>query len=391
VGSVDGKAAVTPPAELRSARVAVSTVFFVNGALIASWAPYIPRIKGDLDLSARSLGVVLLAMAFGAVAAMPGAGWMVERLGARATLAGAVALGYVALPFVLQAPNALALAVVLVVMGAATGVTDVAMNANGAAVEHRYGRPILSSLHALWSIGAFAAAGVTALITATGAPAELHLLVASILLGAIGLAACARLMPAAERAAERPHGRARPSRRVLGLTLIAFSSFLCEGAINDWGALYLRGPLGESAAIGAAGYAVFVGSMAVMRLAGDRLTARVGRASIVRSGGALAGAALVIALLVGHPVAAFVAFACLGVGLANVFPLVVSAAGRAPVPGAAIAAVSTGGYAGALTGPPVIGFATDAASLPVALGLVVALCALMTVLAGLVRTAPIAP
>jgi len=388
VGSADGQAAEGAGADLRSARLAVTIVFFVNGALIASWAPYIPRIKGDLDLSARSLGFVLLAMAFGAVAAMPAAGVMVERFGARTTLAGAVALGYVALPFVLVAPSALALAGVLAVLGAATGVTDVAMNANGAAVEHRYGRPILSSLHALWSIGAFTAAGVTALMTATSVPAELHLVVASLVLGALGLAACARLMPAAERAGERRRGGARPSRRVLGLTLIALSSFLTEGAINDWGALYLRGPLGESATVGAAGYAVFVGSMAVMRLTGDRLTARVGRVPIVRAGAALGGGALALALLAGHPLAAFAAFACLGLGLANVFPLVVSAASRASSPGLAIATVSTGGYAGVLIGPPVIGFLADATSLPLALGLVVVLCALMTLLAGLVRASP---
>ena len=117
------------------------TVFFVNGALNASWAPYIPRIKDDLGLSARGLGFALLAMAFGAVASMPAAGSLVERFGARTTLAGAVALGYLALPFVLLAPTPLALGGVLAVLGAATGVTDVAMNANGAAVEHRYGRP----------------------------------------------------------------------------------------------------------------------------------------------------------------------------------------------------------------------------------------------------------
>jgi fucose permease len=379
------------PAELRSARAAVTAVFFVNGALIASWAPYIPRIKGELELSARSLGFVLLAMAFGAVAAMPAAGLLVERLGARVTLAAAVALGYVALPFVLLAPGARSLAVVLVVLGAATGVTDVAMNANGAAVEHRYGRPILSSLHALWSIGAFTAAGVTALMVATGVPAELHLIVVSVALGAAGLAACSRLMPAAERGGERPRGRALPSRRVLGLTLIALSSFLAEGAINDWGALYLRGSLGESATIGAAGYAVFVGSMALMRLSGDRLTARLGRVPIVRSGAALAGLALALALalLAGHPLAAFAAFACLGLGLANIFPLVVSAASRASSPGLAIATVSTGGYAGVLIGPPAIGFLADATSLPAALGLVVALCALMAVLGGLVRSGPV--
>jgi MFS family permease len=384
---VEGQAAVTPPGELRRARRAVSTVFFVNGVLIAAWAPYIPRIKGELDLSARSLGFVLLAMALGAVAALPAAGFLVERFGARVTLAAAVALGYIALPFTLLAPGGVSLAAVLVVMGASTGVTDVAMNANGAAVEHRYGRPILSSLHALWSIGAFTAAGTTALVTAIGLPAELHLVGVSLLAGAAGLVACSRLMPAAERTDDRRPGRARPTRRILGLTLIALSAFLAEGAINDWGALYLRSSLGQSAAVGAAGYAVFVGSMALMRLTGDRLTARLGRVPIVRTGAALAGVALALALLAGQPAIAFVAFACVGLGLANVFPLVVSAASRSrrPTPAVAIATVSSGGYAGVLIGPPAIGFAADASSLPFALGLIVVLCALTAALSGLVR------
>jgi MFS family permease len=221
-------------------------------------------------------------------------------------------------------------------------------------------------------------------------PAELHLVCAAVVLGAVGLAACARLMPAAVRAGEPHPTRARPTRRVLGLALIALSSFLVEGAINDWGALYLRHSLGESATVSAAGYAVFVGSMALMRLTGDRLTARAGRVPIVRIGAALGGVALGLALLAGHPAAAFIAFACLGLGLANVFPLVVSAASRSrsPAPAAAIATVSTGGYAGVVIGPPAIGFAADATSLPMALGLVVALCALMAALSGLVRTEP---
>jgi fucose permease len=313
---------------------------------------------------------------------------MVRRLGTRATLAIAVGVSYVALPFTLLAPDAFSLAAVLFVLGAGTGVTDVAMNANGAAVEHRYGRPILSSLHGLWSLGSFVAAGTTALVTAAGIPAKGHLVCASLILGGVGLAACARLMPAAERAdAPRPR-RARPSRFVLGLAVISFAAFLAEGAMNDWSALYLRSSLGQSATVGAAGYAVFVGAMALMRLTGDRLTARAGRARIVRAGAALAGTALALALLAGQPVAAFVALACVGLGLANVFPLVVSAAGRTPVPAAAIATVSIGGYAGVLIGPPAIGFAADATSLPVALALVVALCALVAALSGLVRGGP---
>jgi fucose permease len=386
VGFADRPAAVHTAGELRSARSAVTAVFFVNGALVASWAPYIPRIKHDLDLSARGLGLVLLAMAVGAVACMPAAGLMVERFGARATLTAVVAVSYVALPFTLLAPDAFALAGVLAVMGAASGITDIAMNANGAAVEQRYGRPILSSLHGLWSIGAFFAAGTTALVTATGLPAELHLVCAALVLGAVGVAACTRLMPSAQRAGGPRPRRARPSRALLGLALISLAVFLAEGAISDWGPLYLRTSLGESATVGAAGYAVFVGSMAVMRLTGDRLTARFGRVPIVRTGALLAGVALASALLVARPAATFVAFACVGFGLANVFPLVVSAAGRSrsPTPAAAIATVSTGGAAGVLIGPPAIGFAADATSLPIALGLVVALCALVVALGGLV-------
>jgi fucose permease len=390
---VDRPAAVNTGGDLRTARAAVTAVFFVNGALTASWAPYIPRIKHDLDLSARALGLVLLAMALGAVAAMPAAGLLVERFGARSTQAAALAVSYVALPFTLLASGAFALAGVLAVMGAATGVTDIAMNANGAAVEHRYGRPILSSLHGLWSIGSFVAAGTTALVTAAGVSAELHLVCAALVFGTAGLAACARLMPAAEHVGAPHPRRALPSRRLLGLALISFAAYLAEGAINDWGPLYLRTSLGESAAVGAAGYAVFVGSMAAMRLTGDRLTARLGRVPVMRTGAALAAIALASALLAAQPAATFIAFACIGLGLANVFPLVVSAAGRSrsTAPAPAIATVATGGYAGVLIGPPVIGFAADATSLPVALGLVVALCVLVTLLGGLVGDSPEAP
>ena len=166
------------------------------------------------------------------------------------------------------------------------------MNANGAAVEHRYGRPILSSLHGLWSIGGFVAAGTTALVTALGragrAPPRRR---GDPSLGMRRPGACTRLMPAAERPGDRRAGsRTRPSRRVLGLALISLAVFLAEGAINDWGALYLRTSLGESATVAAAGYAVFVGSMALMRLTGDRLTAHARAACrIVRIGAALGG------------------------------------------------------------------------------------------------------
>ena len=306
-------------------------------------------------------------MAVGAVACMPAAGLMVERFGARATLAVVIAISYVALPFTLLAPDALALAGVLCVVGAASGVTDIAMNANGAAVERRYGRPILSSLHGLWSIGGFVAAGTTALAIALGVPAELHLVCASLVLGGVGLAACTQLMPAAPRT-DRPAYAARaalapPARPGADLAR-GLPRRRRDQRLGP--ALPAHLARGERRPSGAAGYAVFVGSMAAMRLTGDRLTARFGRVPIVRTGGAVAAAALAAALLLARPEATFIAFVCAGLGLANVFPLVVSAAGRSrsPAPALAIATVSMGGYAGVLIGPPAIGFLADAASLP---------------------------
>ena len=169
-------------------------------------------------------------------------------------------------------------------------------------------------------------------------------------------------MPAAERPGERRRAAgARPSRRVLGLTLIALSSFLVEGAINDWGALYLRNSLGESRdrrGGGLRGLRRLDGDHAADRRPPDRARRRAPDRARRRRGSA--AIALALALLVEHPAAAFIAFACLGLGLANVFPLVVSAASRTPAPGVAIATVSTGGYAGILIGPPAIGFLADA-------------------------------
>jgi MFS family permease len=385
-------AGAIPRAVPGAARRAIATIFLVDGAVVGTWAARVPALQDRAGVSTATLGLALAGLAAGALVAMPISGWRAARDGSRRTTLVCVAAIVIALPIPSLATSAAGLILGAVALGAANGAIDVAMNAHGVEVERRLGRPILSSLHAFWSIGAFAGAGVTALMTATGVPAELHLVAASALLGAIGLFACSRLMPSAEHPAEGSAGRrTRPSRRVLGLTLIALSAFLAEGAINDWGALYLRTSLGESATIGAAGYAVFVGSMALMRLTGDRLIAHAGRTPIVRVGTALGGGALALALLAEHPAAAFAAFACLGIGLANVFPLVVSAASRSPAPGVAIATVTTGGYAGVLIGPPAIGFLADASSLPASLGVVVALCALMVALAGLVRTGPATP
>jgi fucose permease len=171
--------------------------------------------------------------------------------------------------------------------------------------------------------------------------------------------------------------------------VIAFCVLLGEGAMADWSAVYLSGTLETGPGFAAAGYAAFSLTMAAGRLIGDRLVQRLGPVTLVRSGGALAALGLGLSLAVGQPAVALVGFACAGAGFSIVFPVALSAAGRAKgvAPGPAIAAVSTAGYSGFLVGPPAIGFLAEAVGLGTALYVVVLLSATIAVLSRTVGAA----
>src|SRR4051812_42117820 len=182
------------------------------------------------------------------------------------------------------------------------------------------------------------------------------------------------------------------ARRLALLGALAFACLLCEGAAADWSALYVHESLGASAAVAALAYAAFSITMTAGRLAGDRLTERLGPVALVRRGALVATIGLGAALVAGAPAAALVGFACLGAGLATIIPAVFRAAGNATEQaGPALAAVSTPGYLGFLAGPPLIGALADATSLPAALALLPALAALLALAAGAVAPARSAP
>jgi fucose permease len=163
---------------------------------------------------------------------------------------------------------------------------------------------------------------------------------------------------------------------------VALAGLLSEGAVADWSAVYLSTSLGAGTTTAAAAFAAFSLAMAAGRFTGDRLVARLGGDRVVRAGGALAALGLGLTLLIGHAPVAVLGFALVGAGLSCVFPVVLSAAARTPgpPPSAAIAAVCTVGYLGFLIGPPTIGGLAELLGLPAALGLVVALCALIAAL-----------
>lgn len=372
------------PAPPRAARRAVALLFFANGAALASWIPRIPAAQEQLGLSVGVLGIALLGAPIGAVIAMPLTGALIGRFGSRAVVRTAALCLCASLPLPILAPNLPLFMLALAVLGASNAAMDVSMNAHGVAVERGYHRPIMSSFHAMYSIGGLVGAGAAGLIAGAGVDARPHLVGSAVVLAGLVCVATPTLLTNVKEHESQGPAFVRPSAALLALGIIAFCSMLGEGAMADWSAVYLRSGMGASAAFAAAGFAAFSLAMALGRIFGDRLTLRFGPAMIVRAGGALAALGLAVALVVDAPAAAVVGFACVGAGLSCVVPNAFSAAGRAPglAPGAGIAAVSTTGYFGFLVGPPVIGLVAARVTLRGALGVVVLLSAIMALLAG---------
>lgn len=368
----------------RAGRVAVAYTFAVSGALTGSWAPRIPQVKTELGLGTGELGVALLALAAGALVAMPLAGTGVARWGSRRVtrvllvafglLAGAVGLAW----------SLWSLWLVLFCWGATVGGLDVAMNSQGVSVERAYRRPVLSSFHAAFSAGTLFGAGLGSVAAALGTPVGWQ----QFALGVVLLAGwpLTRAFLADE---DQPAGSsatvpvfALPSGRLLLLGLGAFGCMLCEGAASDWSAVQLRESLGASPGVAGSAFVAFALTMTAGRMVGDRITTRLGRVRTVRAFTVLGTVGLAAGLASGTVVGAVVGFCLLGAGLSCVVPVLFGAAGQQTgATGPAIAAVATCGYLGWMLGPAIVGGLAHVVGLSTALWLLPVLTAMTGVLA----------
>ncbi|GAA3128792.1 MFS transporter [Streptosporangium carneum] len=387
---------VTTPGRptLLRARIAVCLLFLLSGMAIGTWTARIPSIKQDLGLGDGQLSLALLGIAAGALAGMQAVGRLIDRYGSvRVMLPMAFAQGVV-LVLPAHAPNLAGLALALFAFGVVHGTLDVAMNANAVEVERATGRPIMSSFHALFSIGGFLGAAAGGAFAHAGfSPAATFVALAAVVEVLALWAALWALAPAAPAAApgrERGSGDAPPGGGgLLLLGVLGAFTMIGEGAAADWSSVHLRDDLGSSAGFAAAAYAAFSATMTAGRLAGDRLTALLGPVALVRGCGALAAVGLGAALLVGHPVAAVVGFGCFGAGLSCIVPQVFSAAGRRDPAraGQALARVASLAYLGFLSGPVLIGGVAEMIGLPRALFLPVLLAAFVGLAASALRPA----
>jgi len=374
---------------MNRARVAVYLLFFLAGGAIGTWTARIPAIKQDLGLSDGRLSLALLAIAAGAVAGMQAVGRLVDRYGSSRVMIPAALLQGVVLVLPAYAVNLGTLAAALFGFGVVHGVLDVSMNANAVEVERAWGRPIMSSFHAVFSIGGFAGAaagGLFAHLALSPAATFLSVGVVVALLAAWAAAWALRSRPAPVTSEDGV--RPRLPKGILFLGVLAFCCLVGEGAAADWSSVYLREDLAASAGFAAAGYAAFSIMMTAGRLAGDRLAARFGPVALVRGCGLLAAAGLGLALTVGHPLAGVTGFGCFGAGLSCIVPQVFSAAGhRDPAfAGRALARVASIGYLGFLSGPVLIGGLAELAGLPRALGVPALLAAFVALAATALRT-----
>jgi predicted MFS family arabinose efflux permease len=373
---------------VRRARSATAAVFAVHGCVIGSFAARIPWIASHVGVGVGRLGVALLMPGIGALVAMPFSGRLAHRYALR-PFATATIVAWCVCLVLPPLPGSLGLlCVVLLLFGAAAGLSDMAMNAEGVLVEKLYGRSVMSGFHGFWSVGVLAGSAVSALAAHASVDARLQFTVQAVVLAAVAAAASRLLLndPTASEAPAPPHF-ALPTRPVVLIGLVGLCAVFGEQAGTDWSALYIRRELGGSASVAALAVSAFAVTMAAARLLGDRVIQRLGPVTTVRLSGSCAAAGALAIVLAPGLAAGLAGFALLGIGVALVVPLVFAAAGRVgPHPARSIAGVAGIAYASGLVAPGIIGGIAAASSLKASFCLVAGLVAVIGLAAGVLRS-----
>ncbi len=371
--------------------VAIAIVFVVHAALTTGWVPRIPVVQQHLRLDDTRLGLALVGAPLSEVVTVLFAGRLIRRVGSRRALLWLLPGFCLTAPLPGVANSGLTLFVSLVIWGGLGGSVGVAMNAKAVEVEAQSGRPILSRLHGLWSLGAFLGAGLGTAAGAAGMAVWMQLAAMGVLGGASSHLPMRGLpmrgLPASVAESTRSKGFARPRLLLAALALVAFCSLFDEGSAETWSAPFVAESARVRIGVAGIGYVAYALSMCSGRLAGDRIVRRFGPVVTIRSLVSLAALGFGTALLLPGLISDLLGFALLGFGFSAVIPLVFRASSRVPgtLPGSALAAVSSAGSLGLVAGPPVIGALATMSALRSALGLIVVNALVIVAAAGVTR------
>jgi len=344
--------------------------FFVSGALFASWGVQVPAVKLHYALGDQALAIAMLAAGVGAVASLTQAGGLVGRYGPRLVAIASGALCAVSLAALFMTHEYAVLLLLMLAFGVGTSLFDVSINAAASDLERLSGRTLMSGFHGMFSLGGMAGAAIGSALLAQQVAPTVHLVSASVLsLAAIVAAGMVMLRTVAGDTQEG-------QRFELALGLIA------EGAMYDWSVLYMTQDLHSEPGFAALAYASFSAAMASARFGGDWVRERVAPAVLMSLSAALAAVAMALVLVVANPVVALIGFALVGLGFANVVPVLFSAASKVDEnPAHGIAAVASLGYLGMMAGPPLVGVIAEHASLTWGLASVAGFAAVLSLAA----------
>jgi predicted MFS family arabinose efflux permease len=364
--------AATVDFSVNRARTATHLMFLICGIAVSSWAPMVPLAKERTGLNEAGLGLILLSMGGGAILSMPFVGPLIQQSGSRKIILITGVITSLVLPFLTIVDTALTLAIALFIFGATLGCLDVAMNSQAVVVQDRKTKPVMSAFHGMFSLGGLFGAMIFGLFLLIGLTPFVSACIIAVALLIIVLTQYRHFLDHPEREqGARSFVLKLPRGPVLLLGIFCIITFLTEGALLDWSALFLHENRSFSVSMAGAGYGVFSVAMAVMRFTGDGLVHRYGSDRIVFWGAGLAAIGLLVAVFSPWQALVLAGFLLVGIGAANIVPVLFSAAGKADkkAPELGLAAVTTMGYAGQLAGPALIGFVAHSTSLPVALGL----------------------
>lgn len=356
---------------VRRAYVALAGVFVVFGTLGGNWEARLPAIRHQFRLDSGRLGVVIFAASLTSTAVLPLAGWVTARLGSRGPSVLGLLLAAAGISATAFLPAYSTLVPVACVIGAGWGITDVAANAHGVAIEQALGRRILSGLHGAWSFGLLAGSAIAAGAAAAGIGLRVQFPVVAAASAMALVLAAPLLLPKTGAALDTAHF-ALPRGPLALPALLMFCGFFVEAATVSWAAVFLTGPVGTSSAVAAGGVATYSLAMGLTRLVGDRLLERWGIGGLALRSGTLTCAGIALALGTRSPVPAFVGLACVGASSAPIIPALFRLGGSVSgvASGAGIAALATAGYTGGVVNGPAIGFLARGVGLTGALALI---------------------
>lgn len=382
--------------QLRNAKRATQLIFLICGLGLASWAPMVPFVKDRLGIHEGDLGMLLLSLGLGAIIMMPVSGYLIHKIGsAKVMFAGAV-LAAVMLPLLLIVPGYFGMVITLFAFGCGVGSVDVAMNAHGVQVQNLYGKPIMSSLHGLFSVGGLVGSlglgllikmGLNPLHAATVIAISLIVLMVSQYRKLFNYQFEKKTVDQFSNVQSEvmPKNKfAWLHKTVLLIGFMCFSVFLAEGAMLDWSAVFLRDLKQVSTEFAGLGYALFSIAMAAMRLMGDKIVEKTDSRFIVVGGSLIAVSGFILMITATWLPLVLLGFVLLGIGSSNIVPIFFSEAGRISGVSAttAVSAITTMGYAGQLAGPALLGFIAHHFSLYIAFAIIAVLMFLVAVIYG---------